>query len=136
MRKLTKNGYVKWTLLLLVGAVAVAAGLNFYGHQSIVNLGKTSLFTAPGQASYFVNGQLYLPRPGDNNGAQSQAVVEVSKNGISRVYYGSPGAQGFQLVPPVALVTGDSIAIQITSNATVDQGLNKIKGDVFFGNAN
>jgi len=133
---MNKKGYIKLSLLLLGSMAAVAAGLNFYGHQSVVNLGKHELFTAPGQASYFVNGQLTLPRPQDNNGEQSQAVVEVSKNGITRLYYGGRGATGFQIVPPVALVTGDAIRMGITSNAAVDQGLNKIKGDVFFGNAN
>lgn len=110
---------------------AIALGINFSGHQSIVNLGVHQLFTAPASTSYFVNGQLTLPR---GDAGQSQAVVQMYKNGVSAIYTGASGATGFS-VPAFPLSTGDVIAVGITSNATVDQGLNKVKGDVFFGNA-
>lgn len=118
-------------LIFLVSLVAIAA--QFYGHQSIVNLGATRLFTAPVSGIYFVDGRLSLPQL-TTAGAASQAVVQVSKNGITSLYYGVPGASGFGL-PAVVLVSNDSLSVSVTSNASIDQGLNVIKGDVFFGNA-
>lgn len=119
-------------VLLFVSTVLVA--LNFQGHQSIVNLGRVELFTAPASATYFINGRLSLPQPTSAGVSQgSQAVVQVSKNGSTLLYAGSPGANGFS-IPAVTLVSNDSVAASVTSNQPIDQGLNVIKGDVFFGN--
>ena len=120
-------------LFLLISTLAFA--LNFYGHQSIVNLGATRLFTAPASGLYFINGTLTLPQPSLNgNTGASQVVAQVSKNGATALYTGLAGANGFG-IPAVQLVSNDSISVSVTSNASIDQGLNVIKGDVFFGNA-
>lgn len=118
-------------LISCISAMLLALGVNYYGHQSIVNLGTTSLFTAPASGIYFVSGTLSLPQL-STGGAPSSAVAQVSKNGVTLLYNGVAGASGFG-IPSVALVSNDSISVSVTSNATVDQGLNKIKGDVFFG---
>ena len=120
---------------LFIFVCTMAFAINFYGHQSIVNLGTTRLFTAPASAIYFINGTLTLPHlPLNGNAGNSEAVVQVSKNGVTSLYYGPTGANGFT-IPAVALVSNDSISASVTSNASIDQGLNVIKGDVFFGNA-
>lgn len=118
-------------LILLISTLALS--LNFSGHQSIVNLGATRLFTAPASGVYFINGQLTLPHLYTTGGSGNSAVIaQVSKNGTTVLYTGVAGANGFG-IPAVALVSNDSISVSVTSNATIDQGLNVIKGDVFFG---
>jgi hypothetical protein len=120
-------------LFLFVSSLALA--LQFYGHQSLVNLGTTALFTAPASRSYFIKGTLSLPQPSLNGGSgASQVVARIIKNGVSTLYTGISGASGFSM-PQVSLVTNDAITVSLTSPASIDQGLNVIKGDVFFGNA-
>ena len=121
----------------LIGIVlfvcSLAFALQFNGHQSIVNLGATQLFTAPASGIYFINGRLTLPHLSNTNGlGNSQVIAQVSKNGVTAIYTGVAGANGFGL-PAVTLVSNDSISVSVTSNAAIDQGLNVIKGDVFFG---
>lgn len=118
-------------LILFLCTIGIA--LNFSGHQSLVNLGALRLFTAPASGIYFINGSLTLPQL-STGGAPSAAVVQVSKNGTTALYAGVAGASGFS-IPAVQLVSNDSVSMSITSNAAVDQGLNVIKGDIFFGNA-
>lgn len=118
--------------MFIISLLLVAA--QFSGHQSIVNLGATRLFTAPASGIYFIEGRLSLPQSSMTGGAPSQVIAQVSKNGTTILYTGVAGANGFGL-PSVTLVSNDSISVSVTSNAAVDQGLNVIKGDVFFGNA-
>ena len=120
--------------LSCVGVMVWALGVNYYGHQSIVNLGTVRVFTAPASGMYFINGQLYLPQLTQNGVSNSQVVASVSKNQLTYLYYGVPGASGFS-IPAVQLVSNDAITVAVTSNANIDQGLNVIKGDIFFGSS-
>lgn len=119
-------------LVFIISTILIA--VQFSGHQSISTLGGTYLFTAPASGIYFIDGRLYLPQPSQTGGAPSQVIAQVSKNGLTALYTGVAGANGFN-IPAVALVSNDSISVSVTSNATVDQGIGTIKGDVFFGNA-
>lgn len=125
---------MKKLLGILLFISTLAGALNFSGHQSLNGLGRTSIFTAPASGSYFIDGKLSLPQPSLNgNTGASQATAVVSKNNVTVIYTGLPGANGFG-INAVTLATNDAISVSITSNATIDQGLNVIKGDVFFGN--
>lgn len=120
-------------LFLFLSTLLIA--VQFNGHQSLNGLNATRLFTAPASAIYFINGTLSIPQPSQNGGTgASQAVVTVSKNGTTVIYSGVAGANGFG-IPVVSLVSNDSVSMSITSNASIDQGINVIQGDVFFGNA-
>ena len=111
--------------LVVVSVFLIAA--QFSGRQSISGLGVASLFTAPASGIYFIDGKLSLPQ-------QSQVVATISKNGVTTIYVGTAGATGFGM-PQVTLGTNDAITVNVSSSASVDQGLGKVKGDVFFGNA-
>lgn len=124
----------KLIALTLFTGLAMAA-LNFYGNQSLEGLHATRLFSAPAPAYYFIKGYLTLPQ-GSLNGAQgfSQVGATVSKNGTTVIYQGVSGASGFS-INQVSLVTGDRVNVELRSDAAIDQGLNVIKGQVYYGNA-
>src|SRR5579872_7173210 len=98
------------TILLGLGSLITCFGLNFLGHQSLVNLGAVKLFTAPASGIYFIQGNLSLPQQTQTGVSGSQVVAQVSKNGLTTLYYGIPGASGFAL-PAVTLVSNDSISM-------------------------
>lgn len=111
----------------------LAFGLNFHGHQSLNGLNRTAIFTAPATGAYFISGVLKLPQLSAGDASPSSAQVKVYKNGTA-VYTGVSGASGFGITA-ISLVPADAITVGISSAASIDQGLNVIKGDVFFGNA-
>lgn len=124
-------------LLLLIATAVFAA--NFHGHQSLNGLnantgvsGATSLFTAPITGPYFIRGTLSLPMASQGTASGSQAIALLYKNS-SIIYTGVTGASGFA-VSGLTLAVGDVMKVGISSGASIDQGLNVIKGDVFFGN--
>lgn len=119
-------------LFLFVSTLIIA--IQFNGHQSISSLGATNLFTAPASGIYFINGTLTLPHLYKGDSANSAVIAQVSKNGVTVLYTGTAGDNGFT-IPAVTLVSNDSISVSVTSNASIDQGIGSIKGDVFFGNA-
>ncbi len=129
---------MKKLVTVFLTLTAIAFALNFHGHQSLNGLNRTSIFTAPASAAYFISGVLSLPQLTTNNGtAPSSAKVKVYKvNGSSQilVYTGVSGASGFGL-PALALVTGDAVTVGISSDASIDQPLNAVRGEVYFGNA-
>lgn len=131
MKKFT--GFLIVSFTLIVSAIVWAA--NFSGHASLNGLQAIRIFTAPitGTNPYFINGTLTLPSLAQGSSANSQAAVDVFKNNTVRLYHGVSGAKGFSL-RAVALASGDVIKVAISSSAAVDQGLNVVKGDVFFGN--
>lgn len=114
-------------IFLVITAICFAA--NFSGHQSLNGLQpgatKVGLFTAPITGTYFINGQLSLPV-----GSQAKGLIYKNNNAV---YTGVAGATGFS-IPVTQLAAADVITVGVSSTATVDQGLNVIKGDVFFGN--
>jgi len=117
-----------FALLFFVSAVVVA--LNFSGHQSLngipsTGVRDTSIFKAITPDYYFVNGQLTLP-------SGSSVVAIVSKNG-SAVYTGVTGAKGFQ-VRGLKLETNDEVTVRLRSSNSVDQKLNAVRGEVYYGN--
>lgn len=127
-------------LAFLVSLFAQAAmALNFSGVQSVVGLNSTRIFTASPAGIYYVQGYLNLPWGSNTGGtAYSQVVATVSKNGVTQLYQGAPGASGFSL-PQITLSTGDSISVALSSTVTSDSvtgmGLNAITGQVYYGNA-
>lgn len=123
--------------LLVILAVAFAGfgvyAANFYGHQSLNGLQTTNLFKAPAPGYYFVNGQLTLPWPSANGGSGlSQVTAVISAQG-NHVYVGASGASGFQ-VNQISLVTGDMVQVILASPATIDQPINAVRGEVYYGN--
>lgn len=123
---------IRFGILLFLSTLLF--GLNFLGHQSISRLGAVRLFTAPASAIYFIQGNLTIPQLSQNGGqGASNVVAQVSKNGTTILYTGVAGATGFA-IPSVSLVSGDSVSVSVTSNATIDQGIGAVKGEVFFGN--
>lgn len=113
-------------------------GLNFSGVQSLVGLNTTQVFTAPASSIYFVQGYLNLPWGSNTGGtAFSQVVATVSKNYVTQLYVGLPGASGFHL-PNITLVSNDLITVALSSPVTSDSvsgmGINAITGQVYFGN--
>lgn len=126
--------------LLFIGTIcSMAMALNFYGVQSLNGLHTTSIFTAPASGIYFINGQLTLPSGSTTGNTGTSAVVAVvSKNYVTLLYTGIAGATGFQ-IPAFALVSNDLITVGLSSSAvasaTLDQGINAVTGQVYFGNA-
>lgn len=104
--------------------------MNFNGNISVNGLQTFTIFTAPAAGTYFVNGQLQLPHDG---AGQSSIVSTVNQNG-SGIYTGIAGATGFQ-VNQIVCVSGDVIAVALTSSAAVDETLNAVQGTVAFGNS-
>lgn len=138
MKKSTR--FVLFTSAMFVGiafVVRVAFALNFSGHKSINGLQNFSLFKAPAAGIYFVKGVLSLPQPSTTGGTQvSAAQAVVYKNVVSGagvIYIGVSGANGFS-IPSLSLEANDTISVSVTSNASVDMGINAVRGDVFFGN--
>lgn len=117
----------------------MAMALNFSGVQTLSGLNRTVVFTAPASGIYFINGYLSLPQPSLTNPVQySQVIATVSKNNVTALYTGLPGASGFT-IPFFTLVSNDLITVGLSSPSTVDSvsgaGINAVRGDVYFGNA-
>lgn len=118
---------------------SVAMALNFNGVQSMVGVNgpPTSIFVAPASSTYFVQGYLNLPQFSSTAGQVSTRVVAtVSKNYVTLLYTGAPGASGFHL-PNITLVSNDRISANLTSALTSDsvtQNGIKINGQVYYGN--
>lgn len=115
-----------------------AMALNFNGVQSLAGLNTTRIFTAPASTSYFVQGYLNLPW-GSNTGntMNSRVIATVSKNYVTLLYTGLPGASGFAL-PSVRLASNDLITVNLASSVTSDtvtgNGISAVTGQVYFGN--
>lgn len=124
---------------LLFGSIcSLVFALNFSGVQSLEGLHTTQIFRAPASGVYFINGQLTLPNASTTGNTGTSAVIAtVSKNYITALYTGLPGATGFQ-IHNMALVSNDLITVGLsssaTASATLDQGINAVKGQVYFGN--
>lgn len=82
-----------------------------------------------------VSGKLTLPTIDQGESANSQVVVTITQtpNGGSptTIYTGSAGARGFSVIAQCAAL--DTIAITMSSGATVDQGINRIKTTISVG---
>ncbi len=104
--------------------------MNFNGNISINGLQTFTIFTAPAAGTYFVNGQLQIPRSGT---AASSVQSVINQNG-SPIYTGIAGATGFQ-VNQIVCASGDVIAAVLSSSAAPDESLNAVQGTVAFGNA-
>ncbi len=117
----------------------MAIALNFYGIQSLNGLQTTSIFRAPASGIYFISGKLSLPNASTTGNTGTSAVVAVvSKNYVTALYTGVAGATGFE-IPYFALASNDLITVGLsssaTASATLDQGINAVTGQVYFGNA-
>ncbi len=127
-------------LFLLVGSIcSFVFAINFSGVQSLEGLHTTQIFRAPASGIYFINGQLTLPNASTTGNTGTSAVVAtVSKNYVTALYTGVAGATGFQ-IPYFTLVSNDLITVGLSSSAvasaTLDQGINAVRGQVYFGNA-
>ncbi len=120
-------------LLLFVSIIAVA--INFSGSASLNGLQSTQIFTAPANGYYFIKGYLALSQPSLNGGSGfSQAQVTVSNSRVGIIYTGVSGASGFQ-INQMSLISGDGISVRVQSNAAIDQGINAVSGQVYYGNS-
>lgn len=102
--------------------------------NSVVNMVMSGLGTAQASVSnagsYDIIGSLTLPGISKGDPSNSQVVTVVKQNGTT-MYTGLPGAEGFQLILQCA--AADIIAVQLSSAAAVDQGINVIKAVVSIG---
>jgi len=73
---------------------------------------------------------LNLPTISKGDPASSQVVTVIKQNG-STIYTGLAGAEGTMIT--VVCAAGDIIAVQLSSAAAVDQGLNAVRGIVAIG---
>lgn len=125
--------------LILCFLTQSAFALNFNGVQSLSGLNTTRIFTAPASGIYFVQGYLNLPWGSNTGGAAySQVIATVSKNHVTSLYVGLPGASGFAL-HNVTLVSNDLITVGLSSPVTSDSvsgmGINAVTGQVYYGNS-
>lgn len=123
-------------LFSFLGQMAMA--FNFNGVQSLSGLNTTPIFVAPASGNYFVQAYLNLPWGSNTGGtAFSRVVATVSKNYVTQLYVGAPGASGFH-IPQITLVSSDSIAVALSSTSTSDSvsgmGINAVTGQVYYGN--
>jgi hypothetical protein len=121
------------SLLLLLSSI-VAVALNFSGHQSLNGLQTQKIFTAPAAGYYFVNGQLTLPQTSSGSSPSGVAAIVTSTASPALSYTGVSGASGFQ-IRQILLASGDSVSVELRSSATVDQGINAVRGEVQYGNS-
>lgn len=129
------------TLFLSLFLLAKSAlALNFSGVQSIVGVNgpPTSVFVAPASSNYFIKGYLSLPWGSNTGGtAYSRVVATVSKNYVTLLYTGLPGASGFH-IPQMTLVSNDRISVNLTSplaaESVTGMGLNAFTGQIYYGN--
>lgn len=122
----------KLVIGILMLACTYALALNFSGSASLNGLQSTTIFTPPADGIYFINGQLTLPQLVGGSSAPSQAAALVKKNG-SVIYTGLSGATGFQ-IHQMSLLSTDSIAVELTSQATIDKVTDAVRGQVYYGN--
>lgn len=125
-------------LLFLLLICHQASALNFNGVQSLSGLGTVPVFTAPASSNYFVQGYLSLPWSSSTGGmANSRVVATVSKNYVTLLYTGLPGASGFHL-PQISLASNDLISVNLSSPLTVDSvtgmGIGVVTGQIYYGN--
>lgn len=89
----------------------------------------------PSVGSYPISGKLVLPTIDQGAPANSAVVVTITQtpNGGSptTIYTGAAGSRGFQVMANCAAL--DSIAIAMTSAASVDQGTNIVKSTISVG---
>lgn len=98
-----------------------------------LNASFTGLITLtvgiPSAGAYPLSGKLTIPTIDQGASANSQVVVTITQtpNGGSptTIYTGSAGSRGFGVTVNAAAL--DSIAISLTSAATVDQGINIVR---------
>jgi len=90
---------------------------------------NTLLVGVPTAGPYKCAGSLTLPNIQEGDPSDSQCVVTITQTpsggGPTTIYTGLPGAMGFAVTVNAAAL--DSIAITLSSSATIDQGLNVIK---------
>jgi hypothetical protein len=80
---------------------------------------------------YDISGSLSLPEISKGDPASSQVVSTIKKNG-STIFTSSAGAAGFQ-IKNYPFTAADTVTVQLTSAAAVDQGINVIKCTVAIG---
>lgn len=81
--------------------------------------------------TYDIIGSLTLPGITKGSTANSQVVATIKQNG-STIFTGQAGAEGF-MITGLTCAAGDTISVQLSSGAAVDQGLNLIKCTVAIG---
>lgn len=101
----------------------------FNQNLTFAGLGTLSI-TVPLAGPYFVEGKTSLPSLPKGDATPSAVVATVKQNG-STIYTGQAGAEGFRI--DVACAANDVIAMQFTSGAAVDQGLNVVKTTIALG---
>lgn len=99
-------------------------------HNVICVLG-TSTTTILTDGPYEMIGSLTLPNVGHGDTSNSQVVATLSRNG-STIYTGNAGATGF-MVTGIQCVAGDTLGVQLSSGAAIDQPPNTIKCTLAIG---
>lgn len=97
----------------------------------VCNLSSTSTAGVNDAGYYTITGSISLPGIPKGDTANSAVVAVISKNG-SPIHTTVAGSSGF-LLTNVLCAASDTISVALTSSASVDQGLNKIKCTVAIG---
>src|SRR5271157_3909205 len=93
--------------------------------QNLMSNGLGTLSTTvPNANNYLVRAKISLPQLSQGS-SDSSAVVSVLKKNGSTVLTGAAGAEGLEA--SVTCAAGDTLALQTSSAASVDQPLNAIK---------
>lgn len=104
----------------------------FTSQNSLNGLQTTTLFKAPADGLYFVNGQLQLPSLSKGATGNSEVVVTLIVDGDT-LYTGAAGDTGFQANLPCS--AADVVTVTLASSAAPDLVLNAVTGVVGCGNA-
>lgn len=102
------------------------------GSMSLNGLQQTTIFTAPADGIYFVQGYLSLPQITTDTAAS--AVVAVVKQNSTTKYTSGAGDMGFA-IPQLSLSSGDVVSVTTSSSAACDNVINAVTGQVYWGNA-
>lgn len=97
---------------------------NYLASGTFNGLGTFS-FGVPAAGNFKIRGNISLPTIPEGESANSQVVVTIKINSGSTLYTGAAGDKGFEFSSAAA--ANDVFNVTLTSSASVDQGLNKIK---------
>lgn len=90
---------------------------------------NTFLTSAPNTDNYVMAGTVSLPGISKGDSTASTAVITVTQNSVTK-YTGPAGAEGFKAL--LNCTAGDVIAVTLSSSATVDARMNRLRTTINF----
>lgn len=100
-------------------------------NQNLTLVGLHSvLYTILAAGAYALDGKISLPTTSRGSSANSAAVMTILQ-GVTTIYTGQPGDEGFHLT--VNAAAGDVLTFTLSSAASVDQDANAVKAVIAIG---